>query len=132
MFNSQYQLNDHIRRHKGIRDFICPTCGVGKTTRRDLVIHMKYHDKDLKFPCDLCSLVFSRPANMQRHKRVVHCGIRAYSCPHCDQSFGKAETLKHHIMTHTGERPQACPICDKRFIQAVALKTHMKTHNKIE
>lgn len=67
---------------------------------------------------------------MKRHVRVVHHGVRAYPCPHCDQSFGKSETLKNHVARHTGVKPYACQVCDKRFIQSVALRTHMKTHNK--
>lgn len=67
---------------------------------------------------------------MARHVKIVHCGIKAFSCQYCERSFGKAETLKHHMMTHTGERPHECSICNKRFIQAIALQTHMKTHNK--
>lgn len=129
MFATSYKLKEHIMRHDGIKNFVCPTCGLRKTTGHELRTHMKYHTDD-KYPCTLCSIVFSRPANMKRHMRVVHCGVKAYPCPHCDRSFGKAETLKHHVMTHTGERPQVCKVCDKRFIQAIALKTHMKTHNK--
>lgn len=117
-------------RHKGIKNHVCPTCGMRKTTGHELRVHMKYHSSDLKFPCELCSQVFTREANLKRHVRVVHCGVKAYKCPYCDQSFGKAETRKHHVARHTGEKPHACQICDKRFIQSVALKTHMKTHNK--
>lgn len=131
MFMSNSQLKDHKLRHEGAKNFICSTCGQRKATRRDLRVHMKYHIEN-EFPCNLCSKVFSRPTNMKRHIKVVHCGVKAYPCTYCDQSFGKAETLKHHTMTHTGERPLACSLCDRRFIQSVALKKHMNTHNKIK
>ncbi|XP_031625593.1 zinc finger protein 845-like [Contarinia nasturtii] len=130
MFATKYKLKEHVMRHEGIKNYICTICGLRKTTGHELRVHMTHHSSDMQFPCGICSVVFTRMANMKRHMRVVHCGIKAYSCTHCDQSFGKAETLKHHIMTHTGEKPHACSICDKRFIQQIALKTHMKTHNK--
>lgn len=117
-------------RHNGIKNFVCPTCGIRKTTGHELRVHMKYHTSDLTFPCELCSQVFTRDANKKRHMKVVHCGVKAYNCSYCDRSFGKAETLKHHVMTHTGEKPYACEVCGHRFIQSVALKTHMKVHSK--
>lgn len=69
-------------------------------------------------------------ANVKRHIKVVHQGVKDFQCPHCERSFAKAETLKHHVMTHTGEKPHACRECGKRFIQPTALNTHMKTHFK--
>lgn len=91
--------------------------------------HMQYH-KDIKYTCKVCQVEFTQQANLKRHMKVVHQGIRKYECEHCGKSFGKAETLKYHVMTHTGERPLECEICHKRFIQPVALKKHKQTHTR--
>lgn len=129
MFNAKMQLKYHMMRHTGIKNYVCSTCGMRKTTPKELRVHMRIHT-DFKYTCKFCQAEFKQHSNMQRHIRVVHHGIKSYICPHCDHAFGKAESLKYHIMTHTNERPLKCSLCDRRFIQPSALKTHMKTHNK--
>lgn len=127
---SKQRLQEHMMRHEGIKNHVCAVCGMKKTTAHELRTHMNYHTRELKYPCSICHQIFYSIGNRTRHHRIVHCGIRAYSCPHCNQSFGKSETLKHHIMTHTGEKPHQCEQCKKRFIQKTALQKHMKTHTK--
>lgn len=127
---SQRTYRDHQLRHAGIKNFVCPYCGLRKTTKSELRIHINYHTKEKQWPCPECPQVFNSSANLGLHNRIVHKGIRRFKCKYCDQSFGKAETLKHHEMRHTGEKPHECNICKKRFIQVVALRAHMKTHNK--
>ncbi|XP_058835817.1 gastrula zinc finger protein XlCGF46.1-like [Topomyia yanbarensis] len=127
---SNFKLKIHLMRHKGIKQHTCPECGLKKTTITELKTHMNYHTRDKQYPCETCGAVFYSIGNKLRHVRIVHQGIKAYSCTYCDLSFGKAETLKHHVMTHTGEKPHACDLCGKRFIQPTALQTHKKTHLK--
>lgn len=127
---SQRTYRDHQMRHAGIKNFVCPYCGLRKTTKSELRIHINYHTKEKQWPCPECPQVFNSSANLGLHNRIVHKGIRRFKCKYCDQSFGKAETLKHHEMRHTGEKPHECNICKKRFIQVVALRAHLKTHNK--
>ncbi|XP_058464742.1 zinc finger protein 502-like isoform X2 [Malaya genurostris] len=127
---SNFKLKIHMMRHKGIKQHTCPVCGMKKTTITELKTHMNYHTRDKKYPCETCGVVFYSTGNRLRHVRIVHQGIKAYSCTYCDLSFGKAETLKHHVMTHTGEKPHVCDLCGKRFIQPTALQTHKKTHLK--
>lgn len=130
-YTSQRTFKEHQMRHAGIKNFECPFCGMKKTTRNELRTHINYHTKEKQWHCPDCPSVFNSSANLGLHVRVVHKGIRRYACRYCDQSFGKAETLKHHEMRHTGEKPHACDVCGKRFIQVVALRTHLKTHNKM-
>lgn len=125
-----HKLKEHTMRHEGVKNHVCPYCGMKKTTRHELKVHMNYHTREKQFTCHVCAQVFSNIGNMSRHIRIVHCGIKKYSCTYCERSFGKAETLKHHVMIHTGEKPHECKICGRRFIQSVALQTHMKTHRK--
>ncbi|XP_041783029.1 zinc finger protein 501-like [Anopheles merus] len=125
-----YKLKVHVMRHQGIKNYECTYCGQKKTTPDELKRHMNFHTKEKVLNCDLCGQVFLSSGNYSRHLKIVHCGIKNFKCPHCERSFGKAETLKNHIMTHTGEKPYECAICSKRFIQQCALKTHLKTHDK--
>lgn len=139
-------------RHEGIKNHVCPVCGLRKTTPHELKVHLNYHTREKLYPCDQCELVFTsigecsflspfwkshlhsidHQGNLSRHIKIVHSRIKDFACQICDRSFGKADTLKHHIMTHTGERPHRCAICGKRFIQRIALRTHMGIHQKRE
>ncbi|XP_037025417.1 zinc finger protein 260-like [Bradysia coprophila] len=130
-YTTKHKLKEHTMRHDGVKNHICPFCGLRKTTPHELKVHINYHTREKLWPCKLCNAQFSSIGNMSRHFKIVHCGIKAYTCTICDRSFGKSETLKHHVYTHTGEKPHACSICNKRFIQSIALQTHMKTHKKV-
>lgn len=131
-------LEEHVMRHKGIKNFTCTICDARKTTARELRDHLKRHVETIeKASCELCGMIFSQANNMRRHMKVVHQGVKTFMCTHldCNRSFARGEALRRHIMTHTGERPFQCKIqvlgkkCDKRFIQAYALKKHIETHN---
>lgn len=101
---TKHKLKEHMMRHEGIKNHVCPVCGLKKTTLNELKVHLNYHTREKLYPCKICPSVFTSVGNMSRHYKIVHCGIKAYACTHCDRSFGKSETLKHHVMTHTGER----------------------------
>lgn len=75
-------------------------------------------------------MVFSRVSNFRRHDEVVHQGLRRYICRHCNQAFGKPNTLKNHVRIHTGQKPYKCVECGKCFRQQVQLTTHRRVHNK--
>ncbi|XP_055694872.1 zinc finger protein 41-like [Lutzomyia longipalpis] len=130
-YNRNHRLKVHMMRHEGIKNHVCTVCGLRKTTLTELKTHMNIHTKERVFSCKYCPKTFLKGASLTRHTKVVHQGIKAFNCPHCERSFGKKETLKHHVMTHTGEKPHGCNICGKRFIQPTALQTHMKTHQKM-
>lgn len=85
MFATKYKLKEHVMRHEGIKNFVCPICGLRKTTGHELRVHLFHHSNNTQFPCEICSTVFTRMANMRRHMKVVHCGVKAYSCKYCDQ-----------------------------------------------
>ncbi|XP_012158780.1 zinc finger protein 431 [Ceratitis capitata] len=129
-YRSKRSYNEHKIRHSGIKNFICPYCGMKKVSKRELRTHLNYHTKEKQWPCPKCPSIFNSSANLGMHDRIVHKGIRRFSCRYCEQSFGKADTLKHHEMRHTGEKPHGCELCGKRFIQVVALRTHLKTHSR--
>ncbi|XP_055710235.1 gastrula zinc finger protein XlCGF46.1-like [Phlebotomus papatasi] len=129
-FPTRDKLKIHTMRHDGIKRYECTICGLKKVTARELKIHVNTHTKEKTWSCEFCPYETVKQESLKRHVKVVHQGVKDFHCPHCERSFGKAETLKHHVMTHTGEKPHACSECGKRFIQQTALKTHMKTHLK--
>uniref|UniRef100_A0A1B0D3D5 C2H2-type domain-containing protein n=1 Tax=Phlebotomus papatasi TaxID=29031 RepID=A0A1B0D3D5_PHLPP len=107
-FTRADHLKLHILRHEGIKKFKCAVCGLKKVSIGELNTHMNTHTKEKMWSCEYCSYKSPIPRNVSRHVKVVHDGKKDFHCPHCERSFGKAESLRNHVMTHTGEKPHAC------------------------
>uniref|UniRef100_A0A1B0D0Y5 Uncharacterized protein n=1 Tax=Phlebotomus papatasi TaxID=29031 RepID=A0A1B0D0Y5_PHLPP len=131
-FTRAEHLKVHMMRHEGIKKFVCPICGKNKVSASELRIHVNTHTKEKMWACDYCSYKSAFKKTLGRHVKLLHHGVRDFHCPHCDKSFGRADTLKNHVMIHTGERPHACNQCGKRFIQRISLRNHLKTHLKLK
>ena len=50
--------------------------------------------------CAECGKVFSCRGAMQYHMRVVHSGVRPYSCEFCAKSFARKDSYDSHITQH--------------------------------
>ncbi|XP_067645663.1 zinc finger protein 391-like [Eurosta solidaginis] len=129
-FANKDKLKVHLKRHAGIKNYVCSHCGMRKTTKNELTIHMNYHTLERTWPCRFCSKVCNSAGNLKTHVRTVHERLKEYACRHCDLKFAKPDTRKYHEMRHTGEKPNVCPECGKGFIQPAALRTHMKVHER--
>ncbi|KAK0084251.1 hypothetical protein PV325_007367 [Microctonus aethiopoides] len=51
------------------------------------------------FPCDLCTLAFTRASHLARHRRV-HTGERPFACSLCPRMFARQDKLKQHLDSH--------------------------------
>uniref|UniRef100_A0A1A9W3E8 Protein krueppel n=1 Tax=Glossina brevipalpis TaxID=37001 RepID=A0A1A9W3E8_9MUSC len=123
-------LKDHLMRHAGIKNYVCPYCGVGKTTRQEWNTHMQTHSQEKKFKCPLCPHASHNKNNLRLHVRVVHEKIKDFACQYCGKTFGKSNACKIHEMTHTGEKRCECKVCGKAFLYPKGLTKHLKTHEK--
>ncbi|XP_017467701.1 PREDICTED: zinc finger protein 85-like [Rhagoletis zephyria] len=123
-------LKDHLMRHAGIKNYVCPYCGVGKTTRQEWNTHINTHTQEKKFHCPQCTYASHNKQNLRMHVKIVHEKIKDYACQYCGKTFGKSNACKMHEMTHTGEKRCECKVCGKRFLYAKALTKHLKTHEK--
>ncbi|ORZ27898.1 hypothetical protein BCR41DRAFT_294195, partial [Lobosporangium transversale] len=47
------------------------------------------------FPCHLCTRIFSRKHDLQRHIRV-HTGSKPYVCMSCQKAFARTDALCRH------------------------------------
>lgn len=112
-------------KHLDVKNFVCPHCGLRKTTNRELKQHLNVHSDEKKFQCKECPQAFNTYGNkvslnnfefqiqnnfcllgsMNNHVRVHHKKVRLHTCSHCRQTFARKRTMKNHEMTHTG----ACP-----------------------
>ena len=86
------------------------------------------------FTCDQCGKVFTRQANLRRHIKLIHLGIKEYACtePGCTQQFPRRSDLNAHLRMHKGERPFVCQYegCGKSFRRRSDCLVHERRHEK--
>uniref|UniRef100_A0A1I8QBZ4 MADF domain-containing protein n=1 Tax=Stomoxys calcitrans TaxID=35570 RepID=A0A1I8QBZ4_STOCA len=138
-FRMKTRLQTHTLRHKGIKNYTCPHCGLKKVTRNELNIHINFHTFEKKYACSLCSKVFKSVGCLSTHRHQVHEGkpkpkktaeknAQLYECRHCGRMLSSEQTRKNHEMGHTNEKPHVCENCGKRFSTSFNLKKHMIMH----
>ncbi|KAH8266204.1 hypothetical protein KR038_008907, partial [Drosophila bunnanda] len=123
-------LRDHLMRHAGIKNHVCPYCGVGKTTRQEWNAHILTHTKEKKFKCRQCDHASHNKQALSNHVKVVHEKRKDFACQYCGKTFGKSHACKVHERSHTGEKCCECKICGKIFLCEKSLTKHLKTHEK--
>ncbi|KAJ3109569.1 hypothetical protein HDU96_007188 [Phlyctochytrium bullatum] len=89
----------------------CPHPGCGKTFNRrsHLVSHEISHTDQKNYACDLCSSVFARCHDLQRHQRTKHFpgGGKAFNCDHCGMAFARKDSMKKHVDKNCKVSPSA-------------------------
>ncbi|XP_022218603.2 zinc finger protein 502 [Drosophila obscura] len=123
-------LRDHLLRHAGIKNHVCPYCGVGKTTRQEWNKHILTHTKEKKYECRQCEHTSHNKQALANHVKVVHEKRKDFACQYCGKTFGKSHACKIHERSHTGEKCCECKICGKVFLFDKGLTKHLKTHEK--
>lgn len=124
-------LRIHINTaHKGVKPYLCDTCGQSFTGISMLSKHklMKHKPKHLKCPhCDYrTSLVNWLKDHMKRHSSDT-----PFTCQHCSYAAKTAGRLKVHLRIHTGERPYKCHMCSYSAIEGAPLKKHLKNQHQL-
>lgn len=102
----------HEYDRKSIEKIPCPICSriFGKSSLR---CHLRLHTNERIYPCDKCSLSFTRKYNLKDHIRRVHLN----------------ETLSY--TPASPERLFECPICRKIFKRKSILDQHMHCHRDV-
>ncbi|KAH8390548.1 hypothetical protein KR215_004731 [Drosophila sulfurigaster] len=131
-FHINSELRDHLLRHAGVKNHVCPYCGVGKTTRQEWNKHILTHTKEKQYHCRQCDHSSHNKQALSNHVKVVHMKIKNFACQYCGKTFGKSHACKLHERLHTGENCSECKICGKVFLFEKRLTKHLKTHEKRE
>jgi len=96
----------------------------------------------VKYPCDQCEYVATRPGNLRQHKAAKHWGVR-YPCDLCDHVSTQLGNLKQHkavkhglinLKTHKESIHQSikypCDQCDYVANQLGNLKQHKESKHE--
>ncbi|EDW18438.1 zinc finger protein 700 [Drosophila mojavensis] len=131
-FHIHSVLRDHLLRHAGVKNHVCPYCGVGKTTRQEWNKHILTHTREKQFQCRQCDHSSHNKQALSNHVKVVHMKIKNFACQYCGKTFGKSHACKIHERLHTGENCCECKICGKIFLFEKRLTKHLQIHEKRE
>ena len=137
-YTKKNSLRRHFPKHTGDLQFRCYTgdC-TGKIKYCDektLTRHIyKEHIMERPYECDICNKRFSRPGNVNRHKKQVHSvkdeqnqsqnsgstdkwivysghKIRPFQCGYkgCGKTYITKQSLRRHFLSHTGDSQFRC------------------------
>ncbi|XP_026849033.1 transcription factor Ouib-like [Drosophila persimilis] len=129
-FKDKCNLNVHLKRHTGVKQFECEECGRKELTMHLLSLHIRVkHKGELPYTCKYCGQRFDnciKRLNHERHHKEFP-DIRPHVCPVCGKAFQLKAALRRHEIVHTGEQPFHCETCDVFFNRKSSLQTHNRS-----
>ena len=117
------------RSCKGVKDFMCDTCGKKLVDLSQLNVHERTHGVT-PFICGTCGKSFARPGHLTNHKRA-HTSVKPFTCRTCGKSFTHSRHFKNHKRTHTSVKPFTCGTCGKSFVHSGHLENHKRIHTGV-
>lgn len=117
----------HMITHSGKNPFHCKVCGHKCLNAVMYEKHMaSKHGDNRKLQCSLCPQSFSKKTHYTRHMKV-HEAERLFMCEVCKRTFYDFKALKQHMKRiHLLDNPFGCGKCDLRFDTESELETHAK------
>lgn len=115
-------------------EFECPLCPHRFARKRSLEEHIKRHpgETDYVCPAEGCGKRFSTTGNLARHRRR-HGYIPPIKCPaeRCKYSTNAAHKLARHMKIHRDTPKRVCkhPGCGKTFATTGNLNRHIRTQH---
>ncbi|XP_017967672.1 zinc finger protein 674-like [Drosophila navojoa] len=126
--SSPKNLDIHILRHKGEKNFECAECGIKHYSKYLLQLHIRVkHQGEMPYLCKFCDQRFYSASTRQRHEQVRHIRSWSYQCKICGKKYNTKSCLNKHEFLHTGLRPYRCDLCNVAFPRKPGLRIHCRT-----
>ena len=74
----------------------CPQCNAVFKHRSNMLRHVRYKHKGVKYPCSQCDFRATQHSDLKLHIESVHKGVK-YPCSYCDYKATDQYNLKRHI-----------------------------------
>ena len=105
--------------------FKCESCLLVFMKDEDLKFHCSTERK--KFPCGMCSILFSTLKGMRQHYGKKHAKSRPYRCALCSKRFRNIYAARiHKQQVHFHKSRQNCELCGKRVFNKYSLIRHLR------
>ncbi|CAB3258284.1 unnamed protein product [Arctia plantaginis] len=133
-FSSPYTLTQHKKKHSITstdKPHVCVTCGVGYTTRKSLLAHMRtaLQHQERVYDCPICSRICPNPSALSSHISRVHSANKNFSCNLCGYKYTSRKSLLRHVREHTSRakvKEVQCHLCGKSFKGNSKLNRHLR------
>ncbi|XP_044260505.1 zinc finger protein 510-like [Tribolium madens] len=121
IFKIKHQLFVHKRlEHFTRKYFQCHFCGKRIRDRKFLESHLKSHESQKQFSCDMCDKVFLKKHTLKKHVACTHVGLK---CPSCGKFFGQKRFLEMHAK-ECQKQGILCNVCNEKFWKKCELDNH--------
>lgn len=130
-----YSLSKHMHTHKAYT-IQCPHCDKMFKNSSTLKQHVRIHEDQRQYRCDICGVGFNRRDGLRLHMRVHEKtdsrGLKECSCQVCGEKFPNHSMLViHRNRVHKDGRQYTCHICNRSMISPRSLEWHMShIHNE--
>ncbi|XP_062543094.1 zinc finger protein 431-like [Armigeres subalbatus] len=140
-YKTSTALSKHSFLHENLLPYECSYCEERFLTQAQYARHrvLNHNTQMAKFnqqkaiarsmPCAICSDVFSRSSDLQKHINDNHADVTYpyLTCPECPERFLQEQQLTTHRNVHTDLF--VCSVCSKHLASAAQLRDHMESHN---